>query len=299
MEKYKHKIISVTLVTLATYFGFQSLDLVSGLYQIEVYFLIAWYFAIFHTFWILFIFDLHLRQRGQWAVARSKYPAAKAFFHALRLRTRHLYHWLYLKKYLTYMIMPTIFYWSVVVLIYLNPFHELFKDGLIIISTASMSLTYWHFKEAFSRNMELHDLGLKILNIVKLLAAYLMFTALMAFGWYYGLGLGLLMPAVFVLTFLLVYQALYQHRLMRAGTYPGMLMLSTLITLVFAVVFLKWNTNYYSAGLVVAAAYVLSWTVMHKFFERTLNRRLLWEYVFMFVVMISLILSTHDFQGRI
>ncbi|MBX4188324.1 MAG: hypothetical protein KW793_04300 [Candidatus Doudnabacteria bacterium] len=299
MNSYKHKIISTLLVTVATYFGFQALDLISGIYQIETYFMVAWYVAIFHTFWLLFIFDLHLKIKGHWAHAYSKYAGIEAFFYALKLRIRHFYHWLYVKKYLTYLILPSIFYWSVVILMYLNPFHELFKDALIIISTVSLSITYWHFKEAFSKHMEMHQTGLKIQNLVKLLAGYLMYTALLAVGWYFGFSLLALMLVVFVMTFLLVYQALYQHRLIKGEVYPAILVLSTLITLIFAVVSLKWNVNYYSAGLMVSASYNLCWSVFHRYLHRTLPRKLLWEYVFMFIVLISLILSTHDFQGRI
>jgi hypothetical protein len=222
-----------------------------------------------------------------------------ALWHALKTRTHHLYHWRYVRHYMNYLILPTVLYWSVVILIYLNPFHELFKDGLIIASTIGLGLTYWHLKEVFSMKMEVAHLGLRVLALVKLGAAYLAFTALMALGWYYGLNLFLVMGCVFLVVFLLLYQGLFQHRLMRLEVYPLVLMFSILVTLVFAVVFQKWNVNYYTAGVLVAVVYNTVWGLLHRYLDRSLTRKLMWEYIFMLIVLVSLVLATHDFQGRI
>jgi hypothetical protein len=299
LDSYKHKITSVIIATVATYFGFQSLELILGIYQVETYFVVAWYVYAFHVFWLVFIFDLHFKTHGHFERARMRFQGLAVFWDAFKSRTRHLYHWIYIRKYLNYLLLPTIFYWSVILLMYLNPFHELFKDGLIIASTAALAVTYWYFKEAFSRHMEVHEAGLKVLNLVKLLAAYLVFASLFAVGWYYGVSRSSMMAAAFVLTFLLAYQALYQHRLLTSHVYPAMLMLGSITALSFGVVYLNWGYNYYTAALIVSVAYNLCWGVLHRYLDRTLTRKLLWEYVFMFVVVVSFILATHDFKGRI
>jgi hypothetical protein len=296
---FKHRIIAVATSVVTAYFGFQSLDLIVGIYQVQTYFTVSWYIYAFHIFWLLFIFDLHFKTVGHLEQARKNYSGIAVFWQAFKNRSRHLYHWSYVRHYLNYLIMPSIFYWSVIILMYLNPFHELFKDGLIITSTAALGITYWYFKEAFSHHMELHSVGLRALALVKIFAAFLAYTALIALGKYFGINLYVLMPTVFIVTFLLLYQALFQHRLLRLETYPLLLMFTTLMTLVFTLVFRKWGVNYYTGGLLVTVLYNTCWGIVHKYLERTLTWKLLGEYLFMLVVLVSLLLATHDFNGQI
>jgi hypothetical protein len=299
MHSLQHKVVSVIIATVCVYFGFQALDLILGIYQVETYFTVAWYVFAFHVFWLTFIFDLHLKRSGHLAHARVHFKGARILWEALKNRVRHLYHWNYLRHYLNYLILPAVLYWSVIVLMYLNPFHELFKDALIVASTAATAVAYWYLKEAFSHHMELHHSGLKVLSLVKIFTAYLSYTSLIALGWYFGLSLSVMLPVVFIISFLLLYQALFQHRLLRWDVYPAMLMFATLMSLVFAAVFQSWNVNYYTAGLMVGVVYNGAWSILHRYLDRTLNWKILWEYAFMLVVLVSLILATHDFQGRI
>ncbi len=300
MQNYKHKITSVIISTAATYFGFQALDLALDIYQVHTYFILSWYVFAFHVFWLVFVFDLHYKTAGNLAHARVDFAGARVFIEAFKARVRHLYRWDYAGKYLNYLILPAVMYWSVVVLMFLNPFHELFKDGLIIVSTAAMSVAYWYFKDSFSKHMEIVQTGLKVLGLVKLFAAYLAFSAITAVGWYYGWSVVWVMPLVLLATWLLVYQATYQHRYyLQSGIGGYVALIAVLVTLVFSVVYLKWNQNYYSAGLISAVVYTACWEIFHKHLDKALTRRMFWEYVLMLVVLISFILSTHDFQGRI
>jgi hypothetical protein len=286
VNSFKHKVLSVCLSTVAAYFGFQALDLISGMYQVEVYFSVAWYVFIFHVFWLAFIFDFHLKPREKIKTAVLD-------------RIKHFYHWKYVRHYLNYLILPTILYWDVVILMYKNPFHELFKDGLIVLSTISLTIIYWYFKQSFSRNLEMHDTGLKVLSVVKIFVAYLSFTTIITIGWYFDLHLPMVAAVVFLITFSLCYQALFQHRLLNAKSLPGIFMLATLTAAVFAVVYENWNTNYYTAGLMVVIVYNTFWSLLHRYWDKALNKQIFWEYVFMLIVLVSVVLSTHDFNGRI
>ena len=299
MNHNTQKLLSVVIACAATYFGFQALDLISGIYQIGTYFTVSWYVYAFHVFWLTFLFDLHLKGGGHLAHARSHFKGVAIFWHAFKGRVRHLYHWTYLRHYLNYLILPTIVYWSVVFLMYLNPFHELFKDGLIILSTAALGVIYWYLKEAFSHHMEVRVTGLKILALAKVLGAYLAYTSLLSLGWYYALGLNVLLPAVFIISFLLVYQVLFQHRLLKIHMYPSIMAFASVMALIFATVYQNWGINYYVAGLLVAIFYNTFWGILHRYLDKTLTRRLLIEYVFMLVVLASLILATQNNYGRI
>jgi hypothetical protein len=292
VDSFKQKTISVIIAAVVTYFSFQALDIILSVYQVGTYFTIAWYVYFFHIFFLLFLFDLHLKRI-------NKKQFAGELINAFNARIRHLYHWQYLRHYLNYLILPTVFYWSVIILMFRNPFFELFKDGLIVVATASLAVVYWYYNIAFSRNLELHRTGLKILALVKILGAVLAFTTLVAMGWYYEISLKVLMPMTFIVTSLLIYQMLFQRKLMKLSVYPGVVMVSILVTLAFTVIFQKWNNNFYTAGLMVGVIYNTCWGLQHQYLEKTLTKRIFWEYVFMMVVLVSIILSTHDFKGRI
>jgi hypothetical protein len=299
IDSYKHKVFSVAVATMAAYFGFQALDLALDLYQKQTYFFLAWCVFAFHVFWLLFIFDLHMKGSGHLARARAQFQGARALWHAFRSRVHHFYHWTYVKHYLNYLILPSAFYWSVILLMWLNPFFQLFKDIVIITATAGLAVTYWHFKEAFSNNMEHRHLGLKVLSLAKLLAAYLTYTAAVAVGAYYDVTKSKLASVVFVVAFLLVYQGLHQRKLLKDGAYSAMLVFAAVVSIVFTWVFVGWNYNYYTAGLLVLAVHTTCWEILYNYLEGALSRKLFWEYVFMLVVMVSFILSTHDFSGRV
>lgn len=300
LQSYKHKIIYVVLTTVAAYFSFQSLDLILDLYQVDTYMTVAWYVFVFHILWLAFVFDLHLKTKGHIQAARLLGKQGLAMFlSALAFRIKHFWHWDYLKHYLSYLIIPTLLYWGVIILMYLNPFHPNFKDGLIIITTAALSVTYWYLNETFSRNMELHQTGLKVLLVVKIFAAYLTFTSVLALGVYYGLDKVSVYALAFIGTALLVYQALFQHRLMTKKGWIGIVGLSIIMSVIVGAVNAKWGVNYFTGGLVVTAIYNTLWGIMHKYLDRTLSKQVLWEYSFMLLVLLSLIISTHKFPGKI
>jgi hypothetical protein len=245
------------------------------------------------------VFDLHFKRarnvhHGLWALFK-----APVIWEALKDRARHLYHWSYVRHYLNYLIVPSVLYWSVVVMLFINPFAELFKDGLIIVSTVALSVIYWHLKEVFSHERELHYLGLRALSLVKIFTALLAYTALTAVGWYFGIALNFIAPVVYIATVLLVYQSLLQHKLLVSRSFVLIAVMGLIITMAFAVVFQFWSVNYYTAGLMIAVVYTCCWSLLRHYLEKTLSLALAWEYVFMFVVLLSIILATHDFQGRI
>lgn len=299
MDTFKHKTISVVLAVAAMYFGFQGLDLASGLYQIDIFFKLSFYLYAFHLVWMVFMFDLHFKRARNATHSLAEFLTAPAVWEAVKDRVRHLYHWSYVRRYLNYLILPSVIYWSVVALIYLNPFHELFKDGLIILTSAGLAVVYWHLKEVFSHEAELRSASLKLLALVKLYAALLAFTAVFAGGWYFGVNVWLATAIAAAVAMLLAYQSLFQHKLVDITVWKWLVGLGLLVAVAFSVVFEGWNVNYYTAGLVVAVVYNGAWAVLHNYLHKTLTRALLWEHVFMMVVLIAVLLATHDFQARI
>src|ERR1700752_1863190 len=103
LSSYRHKVLSVGIATVAAYLGFQALDQISGIYQIHDYFTVAWYVAAFHTFWLAFIFDLHMKTPGQLAAARKIYIGLEVFWQAFKKRIHHFYHWRFVRHYINYL----------------------------------------------------------------------------------------------------------------------------------------------------------------------------------------------------
>jgi hypothetical protein len=300
ISEYKQKFLSSVIATTVSFLGFEALSLILGqTYQIRHYMWVAFYVYVFHVLWLLFLFDLHLKKRGVLAYARANHQGLVMFVHAFKLRVDHVLNWHYLRHYLNYLILPTIMYWSVVVLMAINPFQAELKQFIILGSTFSLGVAYWYLKEVFSKNFELHHFGVKVLSLVKLLAAYFFYAAIIGYTFYFGLSVTFLFICVAGGTFLLLYQALFQRRLVT----PGMLLIIFLISLILAFIsvwiFNSWNENYLSAGLIMLAIYNAAWGMLHHHLDNNLTRRLVFEYLLLLFLVLSIVLAGHDFTPRI
>jgi len=71
------------------------------------------------------------------------------------------------------------------------------------------------------------------------------------------------------------------------------------MALVSAWVYLNWNTEYFTAGLVMLAVYNTLWGILHHYLDKTLNRKVAFEYLVMMVFVISFLFASHNFNQRI
>jgi hypothetical protein len=296
----KQKILSSVLATIISFLGFEVLSFVIGsTYQLGIYMRLAIYFYAFHFLWLTFLFDLHFKKRGVLANLSADHKGLDLFIRAIKDRVKHMFDWHYFRHYLNFLILPGVIFWSVVCLIAINPFDSPLKQSIIAISTVCLGVTYWYFKEIFRKNFELHHFGIKILTLTKFVAAFLFFAAIIGFSFYFDLGPVFLFFSVFTVTFLLVYQALFQHRLLDHKVFLTNFLIAAVTAAVSFWIYEVWNWYYLTAGLILLAVYNTCWGILHHYLDNNLTKRLAWEYLFLLFLALSILLASHNFSPHI
>ncbi len=295
----RQKILSTLIVTIGAFLGFEAISTALGIYQLRSGLVLSLYIYVFHIFWLTFIFDLHLKKRGVLATARLNYKGAQMLWMAFMDRIEHLRNWNYLRHYQNYLVLPGIIYWGTVTLLLLNPFDTGFKQALAICSTVALGVTYWYMKEHISRNLEHENHWIGVLSLVKLFAAFLIFSATMGVTFYFGFGPGFVFMAILTLTFLLIYQALFQHRLLNFSAFLWVVTIALTMGIVSLWVYSNWSNEYFTAGLVMLAVYNACWGILHHYLENTLNKKIAFEYLAMMAFIVVLIFASHNFHQQV
>lgn len=300
MSETKHKIISIAIATLGSLLGFEALSLALRLYQLETFYWIALVIYAFHVFWLTFIFDLHLKSRGNITAGRLlNLKGLRLFGHALKNRLSHLSRWGDFRHCINYLILPGLLYWGTAVILMLNPFRSLLKQSIIVLTTAAIVSAYTYYKRVFDKKMEHHEDGLKILNLSKIYCAFLCLSAVFGLTVYFGLPPDFLAISLGFLTFLLAYQALFQHDLVTPVTVMGMVASALFVALAGSVLYRVWDTNYFTAGLFLATCYNFCWGLLHHYADKNLTKKLAVEYFVMSLFVATMLIATHDFRIRI
>ncbi|OGE82105.1 MAG: hypothetical protein A3B10_00690 [Candidatus Doudnabacteria bacterium RIFCSPLOWO2_01_FULL_44_21] len=294
-----HKYISILIVTFGAFFGFEAVSYAIGIYQLNSSLYLSLYIYAFHIFWLTFLFDLHFKKRGVLAIARLNHQGLKMFWEAFKDRIAHVRKWEYFRHYQNYLVLPGVLYWGVVVLLFLNPFKYGLKQMIILSGTFAMSVAYWYMKEHISRQLEHQASWIKVLAMVKLFAAFLIYSALLGVTLRYGFEAWFLVAATLTITFLLVYQALFQHRLLTFDTFLWVVIIAFVVGLVSIWVYSHWNTQYFTGGLVMLAVYNTLWGLLHHYLEHTLSRKIVFEYLLMMIFIISFLLASHNFNQKV
>lgn len=292
-----HKILSTFFVSIITLLGFASLGAIIGLNQPEIFFKTAVYIYAFHILWIVFVYDLHLKHRASVELTSAK--LRDLIRRALIVRFKHFLHWPYLRHYLNYLILPTLVFWSVAMLLYMNPFFMGLKNAIIFAATGTLAVYYWHMKEHLAARFEQRSWSLKVFGAVKLIAAYLVFAAVFGAATYYGLDRNLLFYFVLTTSFLLIYQALFQHDFTGPKMTLIILAVSVLIGITGVWIVLIWNAQYFTAALVLLAIYNTLWAFVHHTLDKTFTSQLALEYLVLAMLIVSIIFATHNFGTRV
>src|SRR6185295_8838963 len=134
----KQKPIVVAIVMLVSFFGLQAASKSLGLFQIDKFLLISFYVYLFLVFWQSFIFDLHLKSSYTWrGLEKSLWQALKGRFQYM-VEMHHFLH------YLNYLILPAVIYWSLIMVMFLNPFDALLKQTLIFGTALAIGAITWY-----------------------------------------------------------------------------------------------------------------------------------------------------------
>ncbi len=294
IDPSKQKFVIILVAALTTFFGLEVASQTLATYQLPLFLRVSLYVYLFLIFWQTFVFDLHLKKAGSWrALEHSLWQALKARFEYLKER----HHWLHFQNYL---ILPGFIYWMTVALLFLNPFDELRKQVWIFLSTVALSGGFWYLKTVFYSHREASRISREVIFLAKLYASYLSFAAGLGLVRYFGLGAEFFTLTAFLITFWLLFQALFQHHFIGFQTLKFLLLAGIGMAAAGYFVYSLWNVNFYSGGLVLAAVYNTIWgLVHHKFIDQNLTRRIVYEYLAVLFVILVIVFGTTNFAERI
>jgi hypothetical protein len=297
MNQHQHKILSSLIVTTITFLGFESLSVIIGLNQVSAFTTTAIYLFLFHIFWIAFVFDLHLKRLSPASFTSARFGALVR--QALLARFEHFFNWKYFRHFINYFILPSILFWATTVLLFLNPFANQLKQALVIISTFAFAVAYWHMKEHASAKFEAHKSWLPVLATIKLFVAYIAFSAVIGFSWYFDLGREMVFYYVLAVSFFLIHQALFSYNYNKPKLVFFTIAASALIAWVGLWVYGNWTYQYFTGGLVLLALYNTIWGFIHHSLDKTFTTKIALEYLILGLLVVSIIFATHNFGTQI
>lgn len=302
------KIISTILVSTQVILSLQALIYILNLNQINIFLHLSLWVWILLAVLMAFWYDLHFKNPGSLARAKKRHEnvthwlgrTLKIWFTAFWDRIEHFRRWKYFKHWQNYLLLPGMTFWATVTLFYLN-FGQ-FKPQQIfaLFSSAALIVTYWYLKEIFHRRKDAVDEDIFIaLSVIKIYTIVILYSAGMGLMRYFCLSPMLFTLLIFSLTFLLVYQALFQNSLIKPVNLAWTLLIAAVVSAAGYFVYVYWGYNYYTAGILLAAFYNLLWTSFHYYLDHSLTKRAFWEILAISLLIAFMILQVTNFKARI
>ncbi len=308
MTNKSQKIISTSLLAITVVGGFQILIYILNLNQHRIYFQVSFWIFLYLIFKIVFLFDLHFKNRGSWQRAKRRHHALPVALHrnfrvitsALWDRFEHLRSWEYISQWLHFLLLPGFIFWSSISLFYNNQGFFTIQQTVAALSSLALIVYYWFLKEQFYRRKEIIDGDIfTALAVVKIYAAGALFAAALSMMRYICLNPNYFTAEVFCYSFLLIYESLYLHRLVTGYT----IIITTLIAIMMAVigylVYVLWGYNYFTAAVFMTAAYNLFWGVFHYRLDRALTKQTFIEVLLISLLVAAMVISVTNFKARI
>lgn len=310
MTHKTQKIITTSLVALAVAGDFWALLYIVNLNQPMVYIQTAMVIWVLLAVFIFFIYDLHFKTPGSWGRAKARHESVphrfKKFWKMVGSacwdRIEHLRSWQALNTWINYLLLPGMIYWATVVLFYVNFNFYRFQFIIFGLSTAALTVHHWYLKEIFYRKREVVDRDIFVrMTVVKIYASALVYAAALGIFLHFCnyLSVAFLVETIFCLTFLLVYQALFQHRLVNFKNIGWTTAISIVMAAIGYGVVVSWGYNYYTAAVFMTICYNLLWGLFHFHLDKALNKQALLEILILSAILAYMVLSITNFHARV
>lgn len=303
-----HKFVAGVLNLLVIVLSMQGLLAILNLNQPEIYARTAFIVGLFYILQILLMYDLHFKIPGALSRARQKHEnLAKSLGRNFKIwgsafwdRIEHLRKWTFLRQWLNYLIVPGIIFWSTVSIFYIHFGFPKIQQLFAALSSLALFLHYFYLKEMFLRKSEQIDQDIfVVLSVVKIYASSIMFGAALALVKRYCLDADYLVFGIFALTFLLIWQALYQHRYINFKN----LLITALIAFVMAflgkVVLVYWGYNHFTAAVFMATCYNFMWGIFHRQLDKALTLKALVEIILVSLIILGMVVSVTNFRAQL
>jgi len=302
------KILATTFIGITVVTGLQALIYILNLDQSYIFWQASVYIYLYLLLQVVLLFDLHAKRPGYFSRARENHKnisfrlkrEVRIFFTALWDRFEHLRRWGYLRQWIHFLLLPSFIFWASVSLFYVNFNYLRVQETVAILSSVALIANYWNLKEVFYRRKEIVDRDIfVVLTVIKIYAAGALFAASMSFLRYYCLSPIYFSLEVFGYTFLLIYQALYQHRKVFGYTLSITLIISILMALIGYLVYVYWGFNYFTAAVFMSVCYNLFWGIFHYRLDRELTWQTFAEIFLVSVLIAVMVISITNFRARI
>jgi len=288
--------------------GLESLLYIINLNQPEIFLNLSFWFWMYLAVVMAFWYDLHFKNPGALARAKARHESVNHWLRrALRVwssafwdRIEHFRRWRYFKHWQNYLILPGLTFWATAAMLYLDFGQKGTQQVFVVLSSAALITTFLYLKEIFRRRKDEVDSDAFVaLSVVKIYTAGLLFGAGLAITRRFCLGEWLYAALVLCLTFLLVYQALFQHAFIRLFTIGVALLIAAAMAIIAYFVYIYWGYNFYTAAIFMAAFYNLFWGVFHYYLDHALTQRVFWEIFAVSLLVAAMVIQATNFRARL
>lgn len=304
MNQKTHKILNAGLITVLSLGGLGALAVLINLNQTTLFIITAFKIWLVFCFFVILFYDLHFKNIRSWQLARANPENTGRFFktiiQALFSRLRHFHSLHFLHLWLNYLLLPSFIFWSTAALIFANMGFYKFQAAIIFSSSLALVVNYWYLKEVFFRKKEKVDRDIFIrMSVVKIYASAIVYGASLVLVRRYCLDLELLALGVFSLTFFLIYQALFQHRMIAMKNLAVAMLISAVMAILAGAIMKFWGYNYFTAAAFMTVCYNLLWGVFHYHLDKSLTKAAFFEILAISLVLGYMVLSVTNFKAQI
>lgn len=302
------KIISAFLIALVAFGGFEALVYILNLNEPILFLKAAFAIWLYLAFKITLLYDLHFKKPGALNRAKARHEAISDWIirslsivlSAFSDRISHLlkrHHWLQFQNYL---ILPATLFWATVILLYVDLGNVRLQQILILLSGTSIIANYWYLKEAFLRQTEKLDPDIFAgLAAVKIYTSAIIYAAILVIMRRFCLDYRYFLAAIFSITFLLAYQALFQHKLANIKNMLWVILISFAQAFAGYFIYHYWGYNFYTAGVVMAAFYNFMWGTFHYHLDKALTKKVFFEILLICLLVAMMLFSVTNFKARL
>jgi hypothetical protein len=280
--------IPISIIAFAT---FEALVYINNLYQPIIYLQLSGFIYLFWVIWAYYIFDLHYKGQP---------TEMKNIFKAIAQRFHYFGNWQHFRSFQNYLILPGIIFWGSIVVIGINFGHNRLQQFIAIASSICLIISFALFKEIFrNKKFPVQNAHFIILSYVKLYAAWLIYSASLGIVWFYCFPAHVYYMVIFLVTFMLLYQALFQCIQIKLKHLLHVFLISLVLALSAVVVYNFWNVNYFSAGLFLLGIYNLLWGFLFHSHNKTLSKEIIFEQLAIFALIMVMVFGTTNFHSKI
>lgn len=308
MKNKIQKIGIVIFVFCLIVLSLESLAVILNLYQIQVFLHLAFWLWLFLWLLLFMLYDLHFKNFGVLKRAIAKHESVPRLFKrvgrivvsAIFDRLSHLRKWEEIKHWLNYLLLPGFLFWSTVGILYVNFGNTKVQQIYIWLSSVALALIYWFVKQVFSKKQEKVEANVFMaLSVVKIYSIALAYAVAMAIMRHFCLDPFLFVSGVFSLTFLHIYQALFQHKYIQLFSLGITSLISAVMAILGYFVYVYWGYNFYTAAILLTAFYNLFWGIYHYYLDKALTKKIFFEIILLCFFVIYIVLSNTNFKAKI